>query len=69
MRLLKVMADEQNRTALQAKLKLSGRANFLKLYLEPSLKAGLIEMTIPDKPKSRLQKYRLTDKGRTLIGR
>jgi predicted transcriptional regulator len=26
-----------------------------------------MEYTIPDKPQSRLQKYRLTDKGRQLV--
>ncbi len=32
-------------------------------YLKPLLDAELIEMTIPDKPTSRLQKYRLAIKG------
>jgi predicted transcriptional regulator len=46
---------------------LTGRDNFEKLYLRPALDAELIEMTIPDKPNSRLQKYRLTEKGKQLL--
>ena len=30
------------------------------------LALGLVEMTRPDKPKSRLQRYRLTETGRRL---
>lgn len=38
--------------------------HFRKSYLLPALEAELIEMTIPGKPRSSRQKYRLTDKGR-----
>ena len=29
--------------------------------------AGLIEMTVPDKPRSSAQRYRLSDKGRAAV--
>jgi hypothetical protein len=35
-------------------------------YLSPALARGLIEMTIPDKPNSKHQKYRLTEKGKRM---
>ncbi len=36
----------------------------LKRTVNELLDDDLIEYTIPDKPNNRLQKYRLTDKGR-----
>jgi hypothetical protein len=65
--LLEATKAEHSREELQALLELSDRHNFKKLYLLPALEAGLIERTIPDKPNSRLQKYRLTAKGKALI--
>ena len=49
---------------LMKELGLSHRPTFRNNYLHPALKAGLIEMTIPDKRNSRFQKYMLTEKGR-----
>ena len=39
---------------------------FRKNYLYPAINLFLLEMTIPDKPNSRFQKYRLTKKGKQL---
>ncbi len=57
---------EMYREEIQKKLKLIHRENFRKFYLKPALESGLIEMTIPGKPNSKYQKYRLTEKGKRL---
>lgn len=43
------------------KLGLNHRPTFRNNYLQPALEAGLIERTLPDKPNSSLQRYRLRD--------
>jgi len=65
-KLLAVLEGSMNRQAIQANLGLKAKKNFLILYLRPALELGYIEMTIPDKPNSRLQKYRLTEKGKQI---
>lgn len=52
---------------LQKALGLKHRPTFKENYLKPALAERLIEMTVPDKPSSRLQKYRLTDTGRARL--
>jgi ATP-dependent DNA helicase RecG len=56
-----------SRNDLMALVGLRDRKSFHSLYLLPAFDLGLIEPTIPDKPNSRLQKYRLTAKGRGTI--
>ena len=62
-RLLSVVHGELSRQQLQDVLALKSRDNFDKRYLKPALVLGLIEPTMPDKPNSRHQKYRLTHAG------
>ena len=65
--LLAVGEGSWSRKELMEKLSLKGRDNFEKLYLAPALEAGLVERTIPDKPNSRLQQYRLTEQGNAVL--
>jgi len=44
-------------------IKMSGDSRAFKRIIEPLLANGYIQMTIPDKPNSKLQKYRLTRSG------
>jgi ATP-dependent DNA helicase RecG len=66
-RLLPLCREPASRKELMEKLGLRHEDHFRKAYLLPALEAGLIERTVPDKPRSRLQRYRLTAKGRAFI--
>lgn len=66
MRLLNVCDGEKSRKELQGLLGLQHEDHFRKAYLLPALAAGLLEMTRPTTPKSRMQRYRLTEKGRRI---
>ncbi len=45
----------------------TNRTKFRSQVLQPLIVNGLIEMTIPDKPRSSKQKYRLTEKGQAAL--
>ena len=42
-------------------------SGYLRRIIKMLLADGIIEYTIPEKPRSRLQKYRLTEKGRQML--
>ena len=66
-RLLKIIKGDHSRKELLEMLGLKHAEHFRKAYLFPAIDAGLVEMTRPDKPKSRLQKYRLTKTGQAVL--
>ena len=63
---LKVLKGDMSREQLQAALGLRDRKSFRQRYLLPALEAGWIAMTLPDKPQSSLQQYRLSESGKAL---
>ena len=63
-RIIAALRGEMSRVQLMDALGLSDRKHFTETYLQPALSAGLVEMTIPNSPRSRTQEYRLTALGR-----
>jgi ATP-dependent DNA helicase RecG len=64
---LKILYTPMSRSEAQIALNLKGQANFRDRYLKTALDLEFVEMTIPDKPRSSKQKYRLTDKGKEWV--
>ena len=61
--LVRVLDRDRSRVQILEALGLRNRSNLVVNYLRPALDAGLVEMTIPDKPTSGRQRYRLTPMG------
>ncbi|MCX5796990.1 MAG: hypothetical protein NTY77_15975 [Elusimicrobia bacterium] len=58
-----------NAAQILKRIGLEDRVNLHKRYLKPAMQARLVELTIPDQPKSKLQQYRLTARGRAVFAR
>jgi predicted HTH transcriptional regulator len=63
-KILRHCVEEQPIGELMIIAERTNRTKFRDQVLRPLLNAGLLEMTIPEKPQSSRQKYRLTEKGK-----
>ena len=67
----KAIRAMNNETSLKSLMDLGGSANrtrFKNIIINPLIALGLVEMTIPEKPNSRYQLYRLSAIGRYVFG-
>ena len=60
-------SDGATRAQLMEALGIVNQTRAFNRHVQPLLDAGLLERTVPDKPTSRLQRYRLTDAGRDYL--
>lgn len=65
--MLEASLDAQTLADLMRLCGRSDRTKFRDQVLRPLIDAGLIEMTIPDKPRSSRQRYRTTDAGKRIV--
>jgi ATP-dependent DNA helicase RecG len=66
-RLLQVLTRDMSRAELMEVLGLKDEKHFRERYQQVAVAQGLVAMTLPDKPKSRMQRYRLTTPGQACL--
>ncbi len=66
-KLLEVLEGEMSRGQIMEVLRLKDRKHLREKYLRPAIDGGYIELTLPDKPKSRNQKYKITTTGKEIL--
>ena len=66
-KLLLMMVKPVSATEIRTRMGLQNATKFREKYLNPLIGIGVIKMTIPDKPNSRLQQYMLTEVGKGLL--
>jgi hypothetical protein len=64
---LRTASEARSREELQQSVALGDRKHFRETLLNPLLQANWLAPTLPEKPKSPRQKYRLTEAGRTWL--
>ncbi len=65
--ILKLAAEPSEMRQLQETVGETNKRRFALKYIKPLISIGWLEMTIPDKPTSKLQRYRLTTQGKHIL--
>ena len=63
-KVLKFCEQPRKASEIQSLIGVKHRETFQDNYLKPLMSKGWLAMTIPDKPKSRLQRYQTTEEGK-----
>ena len=66
-KILELCVKAASFTELMVHFDRKDRTKFRRAYIRPLLDDGMIVMTIPNKPRSRKQKYITTDKGKKVL--
>jgi ATP-dependent DNA helicase RecG len=63
----RMLTGDMSRAEIMTELGLTDEKHFREHYQQAAIALGLIEMTLPDEPRSSRQTYRLTAKGRASV--
>lgn len=67
--ILEACRAEQTLVQLLQVVGRTDRTKFRNLFIRPLLESGLLQLTVPGKPRSRMQRYRLTPAGEAALKR